>query len=466
MSRSCRLTLIRGWMAPDETLAERLWRASMYGWPPSISHYIKCAHFGTHKILFWLRPLLQIVGFVSSVCTVAALGWCTVHAVIAAAHSSLVTSSMNWCQQSVSNLLSCCRQNLSPLQVVLWSPTWTAWLQTHWFWGALFVVNLCSSLNGVCVWWVAHAGFTLLVPDPTVQITVQLLRLCWTGWALLREVCVGCNIKLMRGIIMLVTTYSCVVLHVFDLLGAAHSVVRVLANWLACVGGLNLAWCAVDVLVHCYLQSTRSVLRQALAWFSRIATFVWTLVMKLVALCTDFAAQFTIVLASAFEVILCAGAMLIWFSTLLLVLSPFLVACGWAYDLVRRAYSVEPVRRAVLFFARTHHHHHRRRPCTRRRPRNLALANKHDYDAMQRLQGRVRKLEAMQERIKLAQVVGVLKEACAPTTPRTLWNTVSSGSKVGVVVSLVVLLLGMMSFLVGMQPLPTQQLLPAINQVY
>jgi hypothetical protein len=184
--------------------------------------------------------------------------------------------------------------------------------------------------------------------------------------------------------------------------------------------------------------------------------------MKLVALFTKFA----IVLASAFEVVLCAGAMLAWISTLLLVLSPFLVACGWAYDLVRRTYTVEPVRRAVLFFARPHHHHRRQRPCTRRRPRNLALANKHDHDAMQRQQGQVRKLEAMQERIKLAQVVGILKEACAPTTTRTLWKTASSGRKVGVVVCFVVLLLGMMSFLVGMQPLPTQQLLPAINQVY
>ena len=124
------------------------------------------------------------------------------------------------------------------------------------------------------------------------------------------------------------------------------------------------------------------------------------------------------------------------------------------------------VRRAMLFVARPHHHHRRQRQRNRRRPRNLVLAKKYDYDAMQRLKGRVRKLEALQERSKLAQVVGVLKEACAPTTPRMLWKTASSGRKVGVAVSLVVLMLGMMSIVVGMQPMPTQQLLPAVNQVY
>ncbi len=289
--RSFRLTLIRGWMAPDEALAERLWRVSMYGWPPSLAHYIKCAHFGTHKVLFWLMPLLQIVRFVSSVCAVASLGWCTVHAFIAAAHSSLVTSSMKWSQQSVSILLSCCQQNLSPPQVAPFSPAWTAWLQTHWFWGALFVVNLCSSLsNGICMWGVAHAGFTLIVQEPTMQYKVQLLWLCLSVQQLLHEVCVGCNIKLMRGIIMLVTTYSCVLLHTFDLLFAAHPVFRILATWLACVGGLNLVWCGVDVLVFWCLQSTRCVLQQARAnvhaWFSWIATFLFTLVAKLIALCT------------------------------------------------------------------------------------------------------------------------------------------------------------------------------------
>ena len=262
--RSFRLTLIRGWMAPDETLAERLWRVSMYGWPPSMAQYAKCAYFCTHMVLFWLRPLLQIVRCVSSVCIVALLGWCTVHAVNAAAHSSLVTSSINWSQQSVSILVSCCQQHLSPLQAVLWSPA-----RTHWFWGALCVVNLCSSLKTGCVWGLAHAGFTLMVPEPTLQVTVQLVWLCWSVWALLHEVSPGCNIKLVRGIIMLVTTFGCVVLVVCDLLFSAHPVVLVLAHGLACVGGLSCvmlhAFDFLDACRHWCLPTTRSVLQQAWA---------------------------------------------------------------------------------------------------------------------------------------------------------------------------------------------------------
>jgi hypothetical protein len=119
-----------------------------------------------------------------------------------------------------------------------------------------------------------------------------------------------------------------------------------------------------------------------------------------------------------------------------------------------------------MFFAREHpirmrpaFHHHRRRP------RNLELAKKYDHDDMQRLKGQVRKIEAMEERSKMAHVVGNLKKACAPTTVGTLFQTASSGRKVGVVVSLVALLLAMMPMAVGLQPIPTQQVLPALNQV-
>ncbi len=186
----------------------------------------------------------------------------------------------------------------------------------------------------------------------------------------------------------------------------------------------------------------------------------------LVVGCVVVAAEFTLVTANAFKFVVYAIVLLVWMSALLLVLSPVIIAYGGVYDLVRRAYTVAPVRRAALFFARPHHHvHHQLRLRTRRRPRNLGAARKYDYDAMQRHKGRVSKLEALQERSKLAQVVGALKEACAPTTTRTLWKTASSGRKVGVVVSLVVLLLVMIPIFVGMQPLPTQQLLPAVNQV-
>lgn len=273
-------------MAPDATLNERLWLQCEFGWPSSFADRVACGHYFVWTYGFCLLRAVQwsvwIVGVVSSLCTVAWLIRCTAHCVMDAADSALVISSWRWCEQSVSSLWIFCQQYWTPLQANVWSPAATDLVQTHWFWGTVFLLNLCCSPKRVSVWVMAHAGISLLMPDPTLHFAVQLLFLIWSVWALLQELWPGCNIKLTRGVIMLTSTYGCAVLHAFHVLVASRSMVSVVANGLACIGGLNVAWCAVDVLFHWGMwPMLQQAWANAQAGFRRLATLVVTVIMQL-----------------------------------------------------------------------------------------------------------------------------------------------------------------------------------------